>query len=494
MTTELSMGKPPPLPPQQRALAGAQSSVFSDPRRTAVLLEHCFRLALCLLPLLLGSEVMRGIAHWILLLFTVSGMYSCRGRGILQYATPNSLVFFYSSVSLTVGAWGFAHDFVLVDSWLQIYAEWEFFHVTLSVLMSCLAVLLIVDLHRVAELPSNDRLIWGRVDGWVTLIAALPLCVFFFIPLDLAKFGGEGDLSIIPVTIVALTAVVFMNNMPMLPKWIAYLLIILVFATFSVQDKRDAIFLLFPMVYLDLIAGRIRFSVSTLLVLAGVGVLIAILVLAMSVARGYGGFGEFSNPYEALPYVWSYIVSEDFVPSVLHNIEANYFFFHSVNSAEMVTRDPSLMAYGSTIVKPLFIPFPRHWVDWKPESIISLYTAAFDPALRARGGSWPINIFSEFYWNMMYLAPIFCGFFASAAVWLHRAVLKSFRQGEHFFLVYLLFAYMHLLTVTRGSGIDQFFVFLVIGGACALACSFIRGLLLQVSFKGHGRGHVRIDH
>lgn len=432
---------------------------------------------LSLLPLLLGNDYTKQHGDVVFLAFAIVGAAGCmRGRNLFSFLSPVAIVFFYVSLSLSLGSWGFSNEYVINARNLAVYDDWQSTHIAATVLMLSLSVLMSVDNHYRAKYESITATENLRV-GSTTAISSMILLPFFFIPLDLSAFGGLGDFSGIAKSVFALLLVVSLSGRTAGIRWAAYLIIIVVFATFSVHEKREAIFLIFPILFFEILQHPRKLTVRSVSLLVPLAGFLLLLIIAMSVARGYGGFGEMDTLFSAVPFVLKYVSSENFIGGLLNNIEANYFFFHAINAIEMAIRDSDLIVYGSTLIKPLFILIPRSIAPWKPEGMITLYTTAFDPSFRTLGGSWPASFISELFWNFSYLCIPLSVFLALGLVKLQFLLLRAHAFGHTYLLVLLLFAYMNVLTLMRGSGLDQYLVSLIFAGLFVFAVQFAARIL-----------------
>lgn len=430
-----------------------------------------------LFPLLIGNDGTKSHAHLLLIAFGIIGIISInQKKDYWLYFTPNSLIFLYSIISLIFGAWGYANGYVIPKENLLTYESWTHADASLTIILLSLATLLAVDkvFHNRYLGQANREM--PRATKW-HLLATSILAPFFFLSVDLSALGGSGDLSLIPKSAFAFVCILYFSKLPTARRWLAYFAIIVSFATFSIHEKRDAIFLIFPMLYLEFLNNGKKISIKLLLLYTLVGALTMILILTMSVARGYGGTGEHSNLISAAPLILTYMNSDMFIAGLLNNIEANYFYFHGLNSINMVLNEPLLISLGSTLIKPIFIFVPRDLVAWKPESIISLYTTAHDPAFRAAGGSLPISIFSELFWNFHLAGLAFTGFFAAIMARLHIFMLNQHRNNRIFLFGFSLYAYMNIITLSRGSGFDLYFMYVLFAGISFLACSIVYSIL-----------------
>ena len=423
---------------------------------------------------------MKVLAAPLLIIFAAIGIMALNiRRNVFFVASPNGLFFLYTTLSLAFGAWGHANEFVSVSSNLADYKSWQFMHVGLTMLMLSLSIVVAVDAR---AQPNYEALLVPHNFKPTILpaVVSLALVPFFFIPLDLQVLGGDGDLSIIPKTVFAMTFILYAAQFSSIKRWLFYAALILLFASFSIHEKREAIFLMIPMLYLEwvLYPQRVTFRLFLFIFFSTLSLLF--LIVTMSVARGYGGSGEFDSLAAALPNVVAYMDSSTFMSGLLANIEVNYFFFHALNAIEMVMKDANFISFGSTIIKPMMIFIPRDIAQWKPDSIISLYTTAHDPNIRSIGGSWPISLLSEFFWNFYFFAPILTVTLAIILSKLQIALLMAFKRNSFFKLSFLLFIYLHILTLARGSGIDQFLVYLILGGFFYVAIWIITSCLHEL--------------
>ena len=110
--------------------------------------------------------------------------------------------------------------------------------------------------------------------------------------------------------------------------------------------------------FFESIRHSLRLNFKTTLFLSILMTYSLILILAMSIARGYGGFGEFTSIFSTISLIPSYLNSDIFIGGLLLNIEVGYFYFHGINAIELVLNDLNLMSLGSTIIKPLFLFIP----------------------------------------------------------------------------------------------------------------------------------------
>lgn len=421
-------------------------------------------LCIALLPVALGSDLSKSYAPHIIFIYTILGalIFSVRSS-ILAFLSPNSLVFFYSSISLLLGSIAFKLEAVLVIRNLIAYGQHQHTGLALTFIMLGLISMPIFEVaHKriYSDRTASPKL--GKSHLAVMLLLAVPLT---FAGIDFAVVGGSGSLSPYLASLISITILIYASR---LNRFIRYFMYLGVFATmvsiFS-QDKRIAVFLIFAILLLEARRGALVFNLKGILFATCALGAVIYGILVMSINRGYGSFLDIGGVLEASGFVLEYIKSDFFLAGFFQNIEASYFYFHYLNAAELVLGgevDPSL---GSTLLKPLFIPFPRSLIPWKPESIIDLYTVAHDPGFRLVGGSWVVNFGAEYLWNFHILGLILFSVFAKINAVFYRALLSPKIGRKPYFSVFMLFAYMNIITYARGSGLDLFAFSLVVVGA-----------------------------
>ena len=104
--------------------------------------------SLSLLPLLLGNDYTKQHADALFLAFSIIGAAGCaRKRNLSSFFSPIAIVFFYVSLSLSLGAWGFSNEYILNSRNLAVYDDWQSAHIAITVLMVSLSILMSIDNH-----------------------------------------------------------------------------------------------------------------------------------------------------------------------------------------------------------------------------------------------------------------------------------------------------------------------------------------------------------
>lgn len=380
--------------------------------------------------------------------------------------SPSFVTASYIAINNCLGAYFFNAKMVLsVENYLS-YLAWRNLGWIAAFIIS--ANFIIVFAHFCIRKPRirksnrselNDPLYDFFVIAFCLIIILFFLQWKFLVPF----FGYGGDVSEVPQTLAGILIVITLRNQNISVRYGAYLLLLLLFATFSSLDKRIAIYLLAPMMLIECLQmGQLRLNVKLLastLLLVGI---VLTLVIMMSIYRGYGSYYP-EDFFDTSNYILSYIRSSDFYPFMGNNLEFNYMFYHLHQAIEYVINSPELLLYGSTFAKVLFIFFPRPLISFKPDSIVTHYTQYHDWELRAAGGSWMSTIYADFFWNFHIFGLFGLFLLYYLATQCYFVLAYRLRQGVHYQYLLALFAYQHILTLIRGSGFDLYFAFLLVG-------------------------------
>ncbi len=429
--------------------------------------------------LLLGNNIVKEF-FWLLsaLILVNCNMLLVSRKYIYTFFLPVPLIINYITISLLFGSISYFNNVVVVQKDLENYLIWSNFHIASSIYFSIISVFAFsgqIDFNKYSTFNAKKF-------NFSDILIIAPWFLFFAIPLNLDFLGGDGDLAITVKSTLAIFLFLFVQKYQFnVIRVIAYCLIILFFATFSIEEKREAIFLVLPCMLLEYKRSMKGISYQLVRNNVVIGLILVLLILAMSIGRGYGGFESDLNLFESFGYVSAYIKDPFFLAYFLNNIEVNYMFFHAFNSMDMVIKDSSLMSYGSTIIKPLFLPFPRELFPLKPKSIIDLYTTVYSPEFRSEGGSWVIPFFSELFWNFGYFVLVPTYIFGRIMKKYSLLLLKYLSSGEDGLkLLFFLYTYTMLFTFVRGSGLDQFIIYLLISLFVVLYLKLARKVVSEI--------------
>jgi len=370
--------------------------------------------------------------------------------------SPSFLAVTYLNLNFLIGSWVFENDLVF-RRLLSDYRIWEYaserllFFNIINLFIICAYFIKIkikintsylIDLNKI-----NQPLLF-----YVTALV-FSITVFVFPYLNLTGF-----FIVIFKTLLALFLIAYAyRNFSIKKRVLIYFGIIFIFAIFSVQSKREAIFLVLPIFLLESTRYALKLRLKQIFIFFTSGFILCYFILIMSILRNYGGFKA-----DSLTYVDDYIRIDNFTAGLMNNLEISTTYLHSNNLIEYIKRDKVDFVYGETIIKPFFIVIPRSIFKKKPKSSIEIYTAMYDKEFRDEGGSFPISIQSELYLNFGIFSHIFAFIFFVIFNTIYRNTLILITNNEIANYVYLLFGYMIFLALVRGSGLDIFVVYLIV--------------------------------
>lgn len=380
--------------------------------------------------------------------------------------SPSLLALFYINLNFFIGNWAYQNEFITHEDWVSVYLKIN----NLSLIsfyfnLSNIILFLSYDFAkkiRIRRSKNVDKTIFSNNKIFAVIITVLLLIFLSRLTINLNLLGGEGDFSIIFKSILALILITLVSKIKNFSRIILYLIILVFFVSFSFGSKREAIFLLFPILLLEFNSKSFRYNFKLIFFSSVIIGLTGYFIILMSITRGYGDY-KVNNVFESANYVESYIKSDLFLPYLMNNLEVSSTNINSVKSVDYIIEESDLLTYGSTFIKFIFIPIPRKYFPEKPRSMIDIYTNKFAPDFRDEGGSYPISIQSEAFWNFHFGGLLFIFLFFIVSNFLYRKLLESLNNYHILNKIYLLYAYTIFLYLVRGSGFDIFFIYLIIG-------------------------------
>lgn len=422
--------------------------------------------SLSIIPLIMTMEMLKQYSY-ILFIAQLLMFYSMtyRLKNVMHFLTPIMLVIGYINVSFGIAGFTYPNGLVLETGDLMGFFDWQHYNLIVFYILTTSNILYIVDYslkdRYVAIFEKEKIQISNKKLRDYSFIACTFFLLFSFIPLNVEFLGGSGNVAVIPQTLSVLVIIYIVAFVRLKSRYLIYIAALLFFTNFSYENKREAVFLMLAIALIEVIVNQTKPKIKHLFLMIPVVIFALFLILTMSIMRGYGGYiGVYDvvSIFDAISYIFDYISDENFWLYFFNNLEVNATFFHSINGIEYVLNDNSLLAYGSTIFKVLFIFIPSFVVDFKPDSIIHLYTTTHDPVYRSIGGSWPINIYSEFFWNFHLAGMFLIGVFFYFINVFFIKVFTFIRTGKALYYSWVIYAYMELITLARGSGFDMYMV------------------------------------
>lgn len=390
-----------------------------------------------------------------------------KNRVALFFLTPIMLFIAYVDISFGLGNFAYSHGIYVYETNYNDYRNWMHTNVLTAYVLFTNTILFYIDsvFHKsYCQLLNKVKSVWIKpsVEKAYIAISFLLFIFFYFVPFNVSFLGGSGSMSSVPKTISALNIIYLAAYKQIRYRFILYFMIMLLFATFSYESKREAMFFVFPVLLLESVLNFKRVNYKIVGYTICLTVLSVFLIIAMSLMRGYGQYLETgSSIMQALPYVFEYLGSELFLSYFFLNIETTYTYFHSMQAMEYLIRDPNLLLYGSSTFKFLFITIPSSICDIKPKSVIHLYTMLRNPNFRRAGGSWPPNLYAEMLWNFYFIAPIIISVFFCVYNFVFMRLLEKVVSGSMLRWTWLLYAYMNFIMYARGSGFEMYLIYII---------------------------------
>lgn len=218
---------------------------------------------------------------------------------------------------------------------------------------------------------------------------------------------------------------------------------------------------------------RIGRLITSLILLA---IFVFLAILTMSVMRGYLGY-PVESVFFALALLPEYLQGKNFLSNLSDNFEISHTYAALILPIDLILSKDIDLLWGSTVIKPIFIPFSRDIFLWKPESAITVFTQFIAPQKFVLGQSFPVPLPSELFMNfsffgvfpflviMKFARRIFC--------------IANSRLGTLQGQLAVLFCTL-LILLQRGSGFDLFTLNLIFGSVILLLLCFGRKLILSL--------------
>lgn len=387
---------------------------------------------------------------------------------LIRLLQPSMISMIYIGLNFAVGAWAFNSGNVVNMLGGDNYGFWRNLQQVYFVSSSCFLALYLLSLRNLG-LPQSDIPLSVQEGGRRPPIAMG--VAILFVCLAASTFLTFSVLTQLKTVLAAgLLYLLFAHNVKY--KWIFTLFIIVILASTSAHSKREAIFFI-PAISLLVLsyypAKKITFKK---MVLGTVAVVFAgILILAMSIIRGYGGFDP-TGITDAALYIPQYLEMQHSVGLIMNNFELSYIFLHAHNCISFALKSTKELAHGETYLRAFLIWPIGDLLNYKPASIIDQYTLTFFPSFRAVGGSFGVTSLGEAVWNFGLLAPLAVVpiYFALDSFFSRLVIL--IRGGSAWSTIFALNAFQFSLYFTRGSGLDLMLIYIIF--------SLVSGFLVSV--------------
>lgn len=427
---------------------------------------HC--LCVCF-PLLFTEEIVRSFIYvnYLLQIFCIV-LYSRIVKDQLKFfISPSILSSLYLLISFVLADLLFRNNMYLLEYQSNFYSSWTHIHKSLIFYNGCTFLLC------VSYFCSKPFFIKNVLNSYRGIKSSVKNSILIFILLlfvlisniQLSFPGGSIDISTILSTILAICLFVRIKNINGSKRFLFYLLIIAIFAVFRFNNKREAIFLIYPILLLELSTFKYKLiKLKYIFQLILIGLSIFLVIVYMSIMRRDQGKDDvsISQIADIIPAVIEYISIDNVLPILADNIEVNYVYINSHHAVELIENKPELMTWGGTYIKPLFLFIPRSVFPNKPEGVITLYTKAALPDAAASGYCLPLSIQTESYWNFGFLGGLLMTFLVFSFLNLAFKYFYKSLQDDKFSNILYLYLYYVFGILYRDAGFEKLILWIFV--------------------------------
>lgn len=375
-------------------------------------------------------------------------------RYLHYFLLPSIFMLFYFLLNLTIGSFlaprgfGWVKEFSFSLLEVKDYNIIVFYMLTINTILIYLSFVFLNKCNSVVGV-NKSSLVFSSLNMESFFKAVLLFGMFLSVTiLDVfAKFAFQMAIIVVHVSTCSYRSFSL--------RLMTYLFYILMMVSFNFDSKREVI-LVFLYAFLAesiLLNKEFRIRFGTVLLFLTAIVLFFVLILTASILRGYGSYGATSF-LDALIYIPDYISSDAFADSLTDNFEVAYNYAVSVIAMDFVMNGKIDYQYGLTLIKFIFLPISRELFDFKPESLIMIFTKTYDPAFYSIGGSYPVVFSSEMFVNFHYFGLV--SFFAFMYMFNSFYIsMLSHKVGTFKYLIYSYLVIMFFIVI-RGSGLELY--------------------------------------
>ncbi|MAW84560.1 MAG: hypothetical protein CL832_09245 [Crocinitomicaceae bacterium] len=399
----------------------------------------------------------------IYFLYTIIFLFK-RKKNLLQLFSPLSLFYLYTSISFSIGAWAFNNDIVLNNENLMAFKYFTNLRYSTCYILLALIIIDNVDLKINFSnlIKEKSQYVYDNYNFNMQQIFVILMVIVILINLniDLSFLGYSGSLNYFFFSIIILVALIKISKLKTLTRIFCYLFIFVLLSFVLYSSKRELIFFILPIILLEVRNfKRLNIKAITTFIIGSLFIITSI--ITMSLLRGYGGLITNNNisPIQILKSIPVYISNENFLKYLFNNLEVNYTFYHTYQAFEYIFNDSSLLIWGESIIKPFTLLIPRELFPIKPQSIIHRYTEIYSPIYREQGGSFPINLIAESFFNFHCFGILFL---LLISIIISKSLKVIFKFNNKHYFVFFMFAYMNLLMLYRGSGFDLYATYILL--------------------------------
>lgn len=297
------------------------------------------------------------------------------------------------------------------------------------------------------------------------VLALLSLVFFSFAYIDLSFLGAsEGSINYPFILMSVILVTLFNRNKKVSIRLLFYIPIILFIIIIRFESKREIFFLILTILIIESAVNNVKVKINIKNLVIGFSIIIAsiYIIIVSSILRGYGGYNA-TSIWQANNFIFVYLFNPDFIIFAMNNFEISYGYMHSLNGVEKIINGEIGVLFGETFLKVFFIPIPRYIFEFKPDSMVSIYTAAYSSSLRNSGGSLPINLYSELFANFHIFGLIaLYGIFYTFQRYYYKLYYFINDSKIGVFAIVLVYLSATFVQFFRGAGLDLWIVYLII--------------------------------
>lgn len=390
-------------------------------------------------------------------------------RYLHYFLLPSIFMLFYFLLNLTIGSFLAPRGFGWVKEFSFSLLEVKDYNIIVFYMLIINSVLIYLSLVFLDKCNSvvgvnKSSLVFSSLNMESFFKAVLLFGLFLSVTiLDVfAKFAFQMAIIVVHVSTCSYRSFSL--------RLMTYLFYILMMVSFNFDSKREVILVfLYAFLAESILLNKVfRIRVGTVLLFVTAIVLFFVLILSSSILRGYGSYGA-TTFIDALIFIPDYISSDAFADSLTDNFEVAYNYAVSVIAVDFVMNGKIDYQYGLTLIKFIFLPIPREIFDFKPDSLIMIFTKTYDPKFYSIGGSYPVVFSSEMFVNFHYFGLV--SFFAF--MYMFNSFYISMLSHKIGTFKYLIFSYLVIMffIVIRGSGLELYVL------------NFLAALLVFTVFK-----------
>ena len=394
----------------------------------------------------------------VLLLFNSYVFIRSKGS-TLSFLQPSVFGINYILISMALGALTFVSGNVILPRMISESSRWTRGPMPIAFIAALVAVVIV----------TSD---YGE-KGAAWLVPGpnpLKILTLLLATLGTAIFGTMTNFSFVGETTAGMFMLYILHVIGLRNgkiRLLFYLAAILPLTVLFAHDKRNAMFLIVPITFLELIVRdwryiTVKLAVRFLIVVPAV----AGLVLVATVLRTPGP-GGISSIGETLSAVGTHTAGRYFLGYASLNFELAYTYFHTFNAINYLLADRLPTLLGSTYLKPLFILIPRELLEWKPWGASYVYALRFDRAYRLAGGSWAVSMIGEAFLNFRIVGAVVLPFVLRAFDGVFSRWVLVREKANFVSAVAALYFPVAFMNYARGSGLELFVIMMMVATATA---------------------------